>query len=500
MAETIKTGTIVINLKSGTVDLKAPDIGPILKAREKEAELTKQIEKETQNVIKAENARYQASERMERQIFSAESRQIAAMREIGTGAFQLTRAFVLLGVDGDESLAKLILGLTRVQAAFDVFKGMTAIVDGFRKAIDAAALANIQLAVAEGRAATAAEAAALGYGATAGALGAVLAGLAKTAAAVAIVISVVMLATTAWDLFTESEEEAAEKAKLIADTIEKVTQAMGKWAQAERELAALRRLTMTDAEKVIDLSASGRGTRTLMNDVRGIMQAGGPEQEALLGLKKSDALGRIADINEEIALQRKITDEKIKQINAQEDLIKKAESALELAKKQAVIEREKLTSAQAIFGAASRFEQEQLKRIRDRLRAGQNITQFEEEQVIKFGGDEGANIIRLRRAKSGLAAGRTDDFFAGIEGASTGLKDSATAIERAAELLKKAADGLTGAEAFAKLEADKVALEKQYKEFYSGAAAALKQLTDVISVIIAQIKELQDAALRHPSS
>lgn len=529
--QTIREAKIVIHLEQGRMELRAPDLSKMLADQQKQIDNAKQLEEQLKRVEAAQRAASSAGsgggsssggggggggthEERDRQkildIMEQEEQALTRLRSsmaalagaaasAGEGFFRLARAAALLGAS-DESLQQIIKSLAQVQAYWDLFAGSLKIIQAVtmaQKAL-AAAQASYVAALAASTLATQVFTVALVE-----ALAALVAFLAPFVIIAAIIGAAIIAAIAVWDALTESEEEATEAAKAHAEAVQAATQktldAIQSQIAMEQELNKLRRERMEyDA-----MQASLRGDRGDLTGRAGSLYdqaiAGDPAAEKQrLEAAKELAMQAAALDNEALAAAMKqrdaqvdITREKINQIEA-------SEKALATAQRQLQIEEDKLRSFQAQVGALSEFERDQLINIRNRLRAGEQINQFEEEFLASKGGEGGRKAADSIRARRGAAAGFGVDFWDGTEG-SGAAKDMADASEKVAEALKELAkllgDAGSAAEAKARYEAEIKEFQRVAEEFAKQNGAMHDANVKLLELIINRLKELEQAVI-----
>lgn len=168
--------------------------------------------------------------------------------------------------------------------------------------------------------------------------------------------------------------------------------------------------------------------------------------------------------------------------------------SIEAAERDLEIAKQKERTFQIQFGMLQQFEQAQLKSIADRLRAGQDINQFEEDFLREKGGEAGANIANARAGRRGAAAG-ADDVFAGIPDAMDAAAKSVDQLEKVlADLLAELKKGGSAIEAKARIEAERKELEAQYQDFYKQNTESIKKLADVVEQLNKKIDAVSLAA------
>lgn len=533
--QTIREAKIIIHLEQGKVELKAPDLSAYLKQQQQQIDLAKQLEEQLKRVDAAQRAansgassgggssggggsgggggRQSYEERsMERtlKLMQEEERALARLRsamsalggaaqQAGEGFFRLARAAALLGASND-SLQQMVKSLAEVQAYWDLFAGTIAIIQAMLLAQKAVAAAQAVYVTALAASTLATQAFMV---AVIEATAALVSFLIPFAVVAAIVGGVIIAAMAAWDALTTSEEEAAEAARAYNEAVQKGfgdnLARLEKTLELQQELAAASRAQMTLAEQQASLAgsraSSGAFARGVVNRLGDIDPAA---RGQALDAAKQAAMEAIRFGNEELALAIKrrdaeveIRQEKIKQIES-------AERALQTAERQKQIEEDKLRAFQAQVGALSKFEQDQLINIRDRLRRGEQLNQFEEEFLAQNGGEGGRKAVNDIRSKRGAAAGFGVDFWEGTAGAGA-VKDMAKASEDVAkalaELAKLLGDAGSAAEAKARYEAQIKVIEETSAKEIEALKKAWDQNLETLTTITEKLKELEQAVI-----
>jgi hypothetical protein len=512
--QTIREAKIVIHLEQGKVELKAPDLSKVLADQQRQIDLAKQLEEQLKRVGAAQQAssggnsgggssggggsssRLSYEEREHQKILNLmkqEEQAIARLRsamsslggaaqQAGEGFFRLARAAALLG-SSNESLEQMVKNLAEVQAYWDLMSGTIMIVQGLVAAQKALAAAQASYIVALEASTLATQ---VFMVATIEATAAVVAFALPIVAVSAVVVIAVAAMVAIWDFFTTSQAEATkasqELAAQIKEDAENAARVMSEYLQMlqdritrEQELKALIFDRMTAEEQAADIAervargnAAGQRGQTIVDEDL----FGGAKQTAL-EIERRNALDAIRALMQQDELKRKELDTQKELLDAQLKSIEAAEKDLEIAK-------QKERSFQIQFGMLQQFEQEQLKAIADRLRAGQDINQFEEQFLRENGGEGGRNIADARSARRGAAAG-ANDVFAGIPDAMDTAAKSVDELEKVlADLLVELKKGGSAIEAKARIEAEKKELQKQYEDFFKGNTEAIRKLAAVV--------------------
>lgn len=493
MSDVIRHATVIVDLVQGKAELKAPDMGPVINARQKELELINQIEAGQRRLIDLQNQLLNppggaapgapggggggspaipAPEAVD-EAAEAQQRLAAALRETGEGVLRLSRGFVLLSGASDETLETMVKSLAVVQGLHDLYSGSEKIVRNLAEAEKALAAAQaLQTAATVGGTAAAGAATAATASYTTATLALAAAQRAATVVlnpvtlAIAALAAVVMTAVEAYDYFTTSADEAREAVLAQAQAVDILTAAFDKQLAIERQITDLQRTTMSDAEKRASLDKQyfqGIGDASFDIDM-----ARGKSPEAEKVARESAArqyAEAAAALKQRDQLERNILDNQKQQADNQIEAIKRQEQLVEAAQRQVDAEKQKADAMQSQIGRLSTLQQSQLKALRDKLLAGGDLSRGEEKRLDELGGEQGRAIVDARARKRAEAAGFGPDFFKGIEGASTGMDSAAQKLKEAAEALKALTSGATAAAKIAEIEAEKQKLEKGMTEF-----------------------------------
>lgn len=492
MSDVIRHGTIIVDLVQGKAELKAPDAGPVIAAREKELLLVQQIEAAQKRLVDLQNSIINQPggggapggspggggvpgmpdpEQVD-EAAQAQRELAAAYRETGEGVLRVGRAMVLLGGANAESTQKLVQGLAVVQGAYDLYAGSQKIVTNLAKAeaalaasqaaTAAATVASTGATVANTAATTACTTATIALAAAKNTLTVVLNPVTLALAALA---AVVMTVVEAYDYFTTSAEEAREAVLAQAKATEILTTAMANQIATQRQINDLRRAGMTDAEKSASLAAEAAQARASGSVEIDLAGGKAPESELLARRFAQQEYSAAANaIKERDAAEKSILDTQLRQKDNAIEQIKRQDDLVKAAQRQLDVEKQKADAQQAQIGRLSTLQQAQLRSLRDKLLRGEDLSRGEEKRLEDLGGEQGRSIVDARARKRAEAAGFGPDFFKGIEGASTGLDDAAKNLKEAADALKALTSGATAAAKIAEIEAEKTALEAQYQQ------------------------------------
>jgi hypothetical protein len=279
----------------------------------------------------------------------------------------------------------------------------------------------------------------------------------------------------------------------VRQSIENLIAAREKQIAAERQLAGLRRETMAPSQAAADLEQSASMDIANIRNASWRAREGGPGAVEALEAVNRRAYERASDLKEALALRKQELDQQlasrdatIRQVEAQDRLVISAQKALD-------IEKEKVRAFQAQAGRLSQLEQQQLLDIDAKLKAGKDISRFEEELLDKNGGESGRGVVDARAAKRALP-GLDENFLKGVEGAGTGLQDAAKALKEAVEQLKALTGGATAAAKIAELEQEKAALNAAHEELRRTYIKQSNMLHDIIKGNLTRTQELEAAA------
>lgn len=525
MSDVIRHGTIVVDLVQGKVELKPPDMGPVIAARQKEIELIGQIEAGQKRLIDLQNQMLRPgsggggggtapggggtpgggaipgmpSPQVVDEAAKAQRELAAAYREAGEGVMRVGRAFVLLSGASGESMQKMVQGLALVQGAYDLFAGSQKILDNLAKAEQALAaaqalttastVANTGATVANTAATTGLTGATVALAAAEKALAAVTNPVTLGLAALA---AVVMTVVEAYDYFTTSAAEARESALAQAKVNEVTIAGFEKELAITRQIVDLRRSLMTDAEKGASLEAEAASAHAAAMMEIDLARGKSTEAEAVArNFAAQQHSQAAAALKERVSLEKSILDTQLRQKENAIEAIKRQDDLVKAAQRQVDVEKQKTDAMQAQIGRLSTLQQSQLKSLRDKLLRGEDLSRGEEGRLDELGGEQGRAIVDARAKKRAEAAGFGPDFFKGIEGASSGMDDAAKKLKEAAEALKALTQGATAAAKIAAIEADKKQLESQMAEFRKSISVAFEALIKDMRANAQRLHELE---------
>ena len=520
MSDAIRRGTIIIDLISGKVEMPQPKMGGVLVERQKEIDLVNALETAIKNAWAAQDKLRETTEQTERARGAGgggkgQSDHLAEQNrhlneavknysKVADGVFRLTRAAVLLGSSSDESFKKMIQGLAMVQGGFDLFKGTQQIVQALEKAQTALAKATAAAAAAQALETSAQVAGAAASAALTAKTVALIAAKKVLAAvtnpvvlAITFLVGVIGTAVSAYDKLTISAEEQKKINDEVTASVERHIAALERQADRQDEIAKLRQSTMTDAQRAASLFGRRADIGNIEQGSQDAQHTSGPGQKAALEFNSRLARRNAADLQEAKQLKAQILQEEIKSRDEQIRAIQNQQQLVRDAQKHLDIEKEKVRQFSAQAAGLSDLEKQQLRGFRDRLRGGGNLTRAEEDQFARIGGEQAEGIVTFRRAKRGAAEGFDENFFKGIEGASTGLKDASDALDEVVAALKKLVGESTAPAKIAELERQKAALTKSFEDFAKLYNKEINRLINVLEANGEKIRQLEQAALRN---
>lgn len=466
MADIIKTGTVRIDIVRGKSDVKPPDIGPILAAKEKEVALNEQIiaqEKAVQDAAqKAAAAQMEASKR----ITEDSLKRLDGMSQMAEGLLKIGRAAVLAGTAGGASMKELLTILIAFQIATDLFTGATAALKGFVAWLGAAKIATLGLA---------------------GAIAILESLLLPIVIVVAALAAVWLLVATN----AEKAKEEQEKAILVARGQTEATQAaIDKSIAKEVELQAAIRATMGERERAAAVAALNpeaiAKNAKEWSDIAAEMPSGGPRQQQESANQIQVAIGLMA---EQATAQAAIKDQELARLNAQEQLIQAKVREYDLARKILETEEAKTAAFAAQFGALSKGEQERLKRIDKKISGGEELTKGELRALGAAGGKAAEAAARIY-ADKGRKAGSDQLLFGGEDT----VKKAQQNAQNAAGAISEITGGAKPDEALAQIKAQKAAFEKTFAEFLKTNNEMMRQALNDLRVINQRQKKTELAA------
>lgn len=517
MADIVTRGKIIIDLEKGKVDIPAPDMGPVLAAKDKqiakeqelgdwiarELEAEAKLAKEREAAAaKAEEAARKLAEETERNTLLVAKGNVEALQgltQMGDGFFLLGRSAALFASNTDEGLQQMIRTLATVQAGFDLFKGTiqtfqgaVAIIEKLTEARKAQAALTATATAAEG-----AHAAAMttSTGAAIG-LTAAMTPLIATFAAIAAIIAA---AAIAYKLFMDAEAEEAEQTRKILAEREQADQqrAQAAVANIQRDRAAAQaRLAnlaavQTAEEQLAEIEKRKQDAQTGASVGSRSFSALDRDQAAQYAVDKQQEL---IDLEQrQYDIRQKIADETTRANQEAARAIEQQQRSLENAQKQLDLENKKVQSFEAQFGQLSRIEQERLKTIGAKVEAGQDLSRFEENELRRIGGEAGQRIANDIAGERGKGAG-ADDVLRQLGGLA-GLRDATAAVGKEQAGLDELTGGVSADAAIKQLESKNKALADQMEKLYETTRENIEKFQGLMDAAATKQNELATAAI-----
>lgn len=520
MPDVIKTGQVVIDFVKGKSDVKAPDLSPVVDAKQKEIDLNQRIIDQEQKVKeaagwaaaaqqasaeKAARAQREAAEEAKRhsdalqQAAAADAAAIeqaaaekkaaeeeaalaaekaaakaAALRksqleganQLAEGLLKVGRAAALASATGSDSIKKLVENIVAAQVAVDIFTGGTTALKGFVAWLGAARIAS------------------LGLTASIAALEAVAAPLLLVLAALA----------AAYVLIARAEEEARQEAQAYREEQERqaTANAQAVAAATERERSYQQQLRATMDLRSQSAAIAGADIQEQLRIAEMISAApGGVGRGAEGDLRQQNVSlattqNAVNMLNEQQAAERKIAEERAKALDDQASLIQLKQKELEIAEEVLKTEEKKTEAFLSQFGALSKGEQERLKRIDKKINAGEELSRSELNALGKAGGLAAEAAARIY-ADRGRKAGGEELLFGGKNAAAKALED----VQNAAGALSEVTGGLAADAALRAIKDRKAEVEKEFAAFLQSNLSALRAALNQMAVISERIKKVE---------
>lgn len=502
MADTVIRDVVVrITLEQIQAAIKAPDVTPVKagvqevnKAIKDSSQERIKAESETEQAVKASNLRqrqfikdlgdaarqgakeYEQLQKMkaDADAKAAQAAEAAAQKQragtlkvlevtgqLGEGTFQLARGFAFLSTSTDGDFRQMLATIAKFQGGFDVIKGGATTIKGLMEgtvALKAAtgAATVVQAIQTVGMIAftTATTAATIAVNALKAALGPIGALITVIGLAVAGVAAL-------WSKFSSSEDDAAESAKKaneqLKQQIKLVETLRGISRQTTNERIAL--LGDDDREgKLRERIKAAPDSFANLKSTEGILRSSIAERSARGEDTSQQESLLLANLKQQVEVseqlkedQRQIYDLAIKKADAQERELEKAKQVneanikgLETAREKLRVEEGKLQSINAQFGALSKGEQDELRRLSERVKAGETLNRRELERAERLGGSLTRDFVERQRARQGEAAGAADigaafgnNINAGVEGARRGISEAEALAAASQEAVTK---------------------------------------------------------------
>lgn len=468
MADIIKTGTVVIDFKSGKTDIKPPNIASIEAAKKRELSLVEEILQQEEKVKQAQAQAAAAAEAAAAKASAARRSQLEGANQLAEGMLKVGRAAVLAGATGSESMQDLVRGLVAAQVAVDIFTGGTTALKGFIAALGAARIATLGLAGA-------------------------IAILETVAAPLLVVLALIAAAYLLVAGNAEKARQEQEKeSQAAAQRTQMTTDAIAKAVAARNDLNRQIRETMTLQERAAAIAVqdgAGQAARAAQ-DSKDYAEAGGGAGSGLAPQVQAQALAQnaVSVLREQAEVQRMLTEKQTKALDDQAAMVTLKQQELKAAEAILKTEEAKTQAFLAQFGALSKGEQERLKRIDKKINNGEDLSRSELNALGKAGGAAAEAAARIW-AERGRAAGGDNLLFGG--------KDTAAAAQRRVSDIQGEIGEITGGlgadEALRAIKARKAEVEKEFDKFLETNLSAIREAINTLLVITERIKKVEIA-------
>jgi hypothetical protein len=469
---------------------------------------------------------------------SAQLKVLDTTKQVGAGAFQLARGFAFLATSTDENFQKMLQTIAKLQGGFDIISGGASVIKGMvqgmaalKVATGAATVTNALYSashlVVAGTAAIA-TAAVTALKVALGPIGLIITGIGLAAAALA----------GAWNLLASSQEavkksipEITEEQKKLNSVLEIQLKLASDLRSIERDAADKKLSLMDDSEKTgtledriaegkiraeqlegeIDLIKRyvGERRKAFEDSKQGFFGNGGFARGALDAIsfgatasnenfdtssREVDLLDRarqaaqvareqLNDQEKLVEVKKRAKDVASEQLEKERQLVAEAQKGVETAKQRLQVEESKLQSINAQFGALSKEEQVELRRLAEKVKAGEELNRIELQRASQLGGDLTRDFVQRQQAAAGQAAGAADIGAAFGNNINAGRDQAQAGIEDA---IRKQAEAEVRAEV-AQTELTKAT------EAFEATTRLLSGLIDQAAELGKRVKELESA-------
>lgn len=364
--------------------------------------------------------------------------------QLGEGTFQLARGFAFLATSTDDNFREMLATIAKFQGAFDLVKGGTVVIKGLMEGTVALKAATGAATVGAALFSTAIK----GITVAAGVASTAIKGLIAATGPLGAIVLLIGAATAAWIAFSESSDNATESAKGLREELERQLKLRQDIRNIQDQSADERLGLLSDNKKIEEI-----GTRSVIRGGRDQLLAN--KQAKIEDFRDTEIsnggnsgiydtiLLDIAKQRSELARQDKedqrvLYDLATRKADAQERELEKAKQVneanikgLETAREKLRVEESKLQSINAQFGALTKGEQEELKRLAEKVKAGEELNRRELERAERLGGNLTRDFVERQRARQGEAAGASDigaafgtNINAGVEAARQGISEA----------------------------------------------------------------------------
>lgn len=513
-ADAVKTAGVTKQANEETADDMKKWIKEVSTANDKAVKADIELKKKQADEQK--KLADQAAAAAEKQV-SAQLRVLEATKQVGTGTFQLARGFAFLSASTDENFQKMLQTIAKFQGGFDIIAGGVDTIKGLVEGTRALKVAYGVATVAAGLQAAAQTA----VTATAATATAAVTALKVALGPIGLIITGIGVATaslaTAWKLSAASANENEQAIRKLTDTQEKalkISQLRLDLAKDLRDIdkqtADLKLAQLSGEEKLLALQsrvgkgnaatfdpATGRSTTLADRQAEAERIAASrklaPSQSSRTeGLQQEqlalDILRQRVDISQQdIQFQQQIKDIKeqtkesaAQQLERERQLVAESKKGIDAAKEKLALEENKLKSIEAQIGALSKAEQIELKRLADKVKAGEELNRVELQRAQQLGGELTRQFVQDQQARAGRP-------IAGEIGEAFGVNITAGTAQAGAALTK-ALQETQAAQERARAAEDKLL---EATDSFNQAAAVMDRFADIADELGKRLKKIE---------
>lgn len=509
--DTIREGVIRIRLEQGTVELKAPDLAPVIAKRKEELSLVNDLQKaieqgaaveekiandrvaEINKVNDAAASALVEQEELTLKLAKSQVELLEGVTRLGTGFLSLGRSVALFTSSSDEDLKGMIQTLATFQAGFDLLRGSADLFAGTVKVLEQLQNARKLAAAATTAETTAITANTAASTANASAQTGMLATLAATNPILLAIAATLAVAAVAWKLYGDSVEDAAEAERKAAEDM---------YARLNERDAALKRNSdslrdfvseqerAAELQKRIDAGEQQSGVvndKTLARRAQGIEFAG---DAAFLERQGQTIQTAVEAQRELLTVEKQKSEEKARQLDQQAREIESQQRIVEASQKALEIEQKKVQAFEAQFGALNKGDQKRLEKLGNQLRDGgaEGLKRSDLEFLSQSGGDQGRQIAQAEFARRGREQG-ADKIFAGI--ANPALDQATSVFEREQKKLNDLTGGKSADDALSAIEDEKKQLTESLTEFTKAVRQSVEPMVETLNSIAEEMKKIK---------
>lgn len=511
MSTVIRDGIIRISLQQGTVELKAPDLAPVMAQRKEEVSIIKQQQDALASALAAEEklaaervtqiektraAAIQSAADQESAILKAARAQVEMNEGImrgATGFLQLGRS-VALFTSSDKDLQKIVQTLATFQGGIDLIRGASDVFAGTVKVLE-----QMQNARKLAATATGAETLAIGANTTATTANAAAqtSSIALLSAANPILLGVVAAlaaAGVAWKLYQDALGAASQE---HTDKLKAQIALSNEFEAATRRNNDALKDFSTEQERVAQLEqrvAGGGGAAARAEDTMAWRDkgAGVSIDDAVLEREAQRIQAAIEAQRELLSIEQQKNQERNQALETQAREIEQQQRIAEQAQKALEIEERKVQAFEAQFGALDKGDQKRLQKISDQVRGGntENIKRSDLEFLGQSGGDQGRAIAQEEFARRGREQG-AGNIFAGI--ANPALDQAAAVVDRENKKLNDLTGGKSAEDALSSIEDEKKALVESLDDMRKSMKKAVEPMVETLNAVADELKKIKQS-------